>query len=150
MILLDSCAVLDIIFDAEGADELAKILDYLQTKGEEIVFLKLTLLESSTVIAIRYKEKKICKQPLSLYLEKLATFQTEMIQDDLSQEVITEAAMIKSVHAASMVDCYLIANARLRQSEIITADQEILRYDPSHAKTRKLTQRFSGIMWVPE
>lgn len=147
MILLDSCAVLHIIFGETEAAELAKALDTLQAKGQEIVFLNLVLLESSTVVAIRYKENKRPTHPLSVYLEKLAAFQAITINDDLSRGLIAQAASIKAEHAASMVDCYLMANARHRHAEIITADQEILSYDSHHAKIRKLTEHFSGIKW---
>lgn len=147
MIILDSCVVLDIIFDENESGKLSVKLDEFQTKGQEVVFLNLTLLESSAVVAIRYKENKCPTLPLSDYLSKLALFQPLAIHDDLSKEIIAKAAQIKASHAASMVDCYLIANAQVRQAEIITADQEILSYDVHRAKVRKITERFSGISW---
>jgi predicted nucleic acid-binding protein len=148
MILLDSCVVLDILFGADEAEQLSQYLDHAQDKGEEIAFLNLCTLESASVIAVRFKEKKLpLKESIDKYLEKLLLFQTPGICDDLTPDLIAEAARIKAAHGASMVDCYLIANAQRRKAEIITADKEILTYTPHRAKLRKITSRFSGIRW---
>jgi hypothetical protein len=45
------------------------------------------------------------------------------------------------------VDRYLIANAIAHKSEIITADSEILEYNSSKAKIRKVGKRFASIGW---
>jgi hypothetical protein len=48
---------------------------------------------------------------------------------------------------ASMVDCYLIANALHRDAEVVTADPEILGFRPKRSKVRKITKRYSAIKW---
>jgi len=147
MILLDSCAVLDILFGEVDAEPLSIFLDAEQSNGTEVVFLPLTLLESSSVVAIRFKEKNVKNLDLDYYLEQLIGFSTHGINDDLTTEIIAEAARIKAVHAASMVDCYLIANSLRRGAEIVTADAEILKYQPKRARIRKLTKKYSTIKW---
>ena len=147
MILLDSCVVLDILFDEPDAASLSDFLDSEQTKGVDVVFLSLSLLETSSVTAVRHKEGKIPAGDLDDYLAKLATFQAITIADDLTQDLIAEAARIKSDHAASMVDCYLIANAIHRRAEILTADREIFSYNSRRAKVRKVTKRYAAIKW---
>lgn len=147
MILLDSCAVLEILFGESDSLLLSEFLDAEKENSNEIIFLPLTLLESSTVVAVRYKEKRIQKQTLSHYLNILQEFGQSLSVGDLASTLIMEAAQIKSEHAASMVDCYLIANAISRGAEIVTCDSEILKYWPKRAKSRKITKKFLAIHW---
>jgi predicted nucleic acid-binding protein len=147
VIFLDSCAVLEILFDGTDASDLSKYLDEQNALGVEIVFLPLTLLESSTVVAVRYKEKKIKEHSVSHYIKILQEFSQAVSVGDMSQDIILSAAQIKSEHAASMVDCYLIANAIAKDAEIVTCASEILKYWPQRAKLNKVTKRFSKIRW---
>ena len=147
MIILDSCAVLDIVFGERLAKSLSEFLDQEQAKGGEIVFLPLTALECSSVVSVRYKERKSNIHDLDYYLGVIRDFGSVSIQGDLSEDIIVQAAKIKSTHAASMVDCYLIANAMARSAEIVTADQEILKFRSKTSKVRKINQKFSAIKW---
>ena len=148
MIILDSCVVLDIVFGESHATSLSEFLDKEQSNGREIVFLPLTVLESSSVVAVRFKEGKSKIHDLDYYLDILRDFGAVTTQGDLSEAIIVESAKIKATHAASMVDCYLIANAVSRGAEIITADHEILKYRSKGAKIRKINKKFSGIKWT--
>lgn len=122
MILLDSCAVLEILWGGEDAARIAGFLDGEQAKGTEIVFPRLALLEASSVLSVRYKEGRISRgSSLEEDLATLASFVVHPTGDDLSIEVIREAALIQFVHAASMVDCYLIADSLRRKAEILSA-----------------------------
>ena len=147
MILLDSCAVLDILFGESDAVALSKFLDSERGSGVEVVFLPLTLLESSTVVSVRFKEGRTRNHSLKHYLNILKEFATMEIIGDMDSEIIVQAAQIKSEHAASMVDCYLIANAMKRGAEIVTSDSEILKYLPKKSKLRKITKKFSSVQW---
>jgi predicted nucleic acid-binding protein len=147
MIILDSCVVLDIVFGEPQATSLTEFLDQEQASGRDIVFLPLTVLESSSVVAVRYKEGKSKIHDLDYYLGIIRDFGSVTTHGDLSEDIIVDAAKIKSIHAASMVDCYLIANAIARGAEIITADQEILKFRSKSAKIRKLNKKFSAIKW---
>ena len=147
MILLDSCAVLEIIFGDPDSQFLSEFLDNEQTNGNEVVFLPLTHLETSTVLAVRFKEKRIQKHNLKFYLNILQEFGHNIAVGDMAPSIILEAAQIKTEHAASMVDCYLIANALERNAEIVTCDPEILKYRPKRAKLRKISKKFSSVHW---
>jgi hypothetical protein len=65
----------------------------------------------------------------------------------MTQETIREAARVKFDHAASMVDCFLIAYALEFEAAILTADSGILRYAPKRAKTTNVGKRFKTITW---
>ncbi len=147
MIILDSCAVLDIVFGEAQATSLTEFLDREQANGRDIVFLPLTVLESFSVVAVRFKEGKSKIHDLDYYLGIIRDFGSVTTLGDLSSDIIVESAKIKATHAASMVDCYLIANAVARGAEIITADQEILKFRSKSSKTRKINKKFSGIKW---
>ena len=148
MILLDSCVILEILWGAEDAGELSYFLDVEQEKGSEIVVLNLVALEASSVISVRYKQGRLPRSSnLEDDLSKVAAFQIHTVEDDLTIDTIREAARIKFEHSASMVDCYLIANAQRRKAEIISADREILAYKSREAYIRKISNRFSSIRW---
>ena len=147
MIILDSCAVLDIVFGEAQATSLTEFLDREQANGRDIVFLPLTVLESFSVVAVRFKEGKSKIHDLDYYLGIIRDFGSVTTLGDLSSDIIVESAKIKATHAASMVDCYLIANAVARGAEIITADQEILKFRSKSSKTIKINKKFSGIKW---
>ena len=147
MIILDSSSVLDIVFGEAKATSLTEILDREQANGRDIVFLPLTVLESFSVVAVRFKEGKSKIHDLDYYLGIIRDFGSVTTLGDLSSDIIVESAKIKATHAASMVDCYLIANAVARGAEIITADQEILKFRSNSSKTRKINKKFSGIKW---
>ena len=147
MIILDSCTVLEILFAENDAVVLSTFLDNEQALGNEVVFLPLTQLERSTVISVRYKEGRVKRHGLTHYLDFLQEFATSGTPGDLTSAIIKEAARIKSEHAASMVDCYLMANAMARHAEILTSDGEILKYLPKRSRIRKVTKRFAAIRW---
>ena len=148
MILLDSCAVLEILWGGAEARELSEYLDAEELQGVEIVFLNLALLESCSAVAIRHKERQGPRSgAFEADLATVAGFQTQPIADDLTPEIIMEAARIKLHHAASMVDCYLIANALHRKAAIISSDSEVLEYNAQRATVRRITSRFSSIHW---
>ena len=96
---------------------------------------------------MRFKEGKSKIHDLDYYLGIIRDFGSVTTLGDLSSDIIVESAKIKATHAASMVDCYLIANAVARGAEIITADQEILKFRSKSSKTRKINKKFSGIKW---
>ena len=87
MILLDSCAVLDILFGESDAVALSKFLDSERASGVEVVFLPLTLLESSTVVSVRFKEGRTRNQSLKHYLNILKEFATMEIIGDMDTEI---------------------------------------------------------------
>jgi len=148
VILLDSCAILEILWGAEDADALAESLDVEQERGSEVVVLNPVALEASSVIAVRYKQGRLPR--ISNFeddLAKVAAFQMHTVEDDLTAETIREAARIKSEYSASMVDCYLIASALRRKADVISADKEILGYKSRAAHIRKIGKRFSSIRW---
>lgn len=148
MIILDSCVVLDILFNESDAEPLSKFIDDEQATGNDVVFLPLTLLESSSVVAVRFKEGRAKNRDLHYYLKILREFGENTVLGDLTPELIVEAAKIKFEHAASMVDCYLIANAQARNAEILTSDSEILKFLRKKATIRKITKKFSTIRWL--
>jgi predicted nucleic acid-binding protein len=147
MIYLDSCAVLDMLFDENEAHKLSKYLDLQQSAGKDVLLLDLNLLESACVVAVRFKEGKNKSLDLDDCLAYLDRFQTRYLNVQESSSIILEAARIKSEHAASMVDCYLIAKAVKDKAEVITADAEILKYRSKRANIHKITTRHSSIRW---
>lgn len=148
MILLDSCAIFEILFGSEDAEAIATLLEKAQSKDIEVVVPPLVRLESSTVAAVRFKEGRFPKlESFDEVLIAMGALRTGPLPDDMSLAFIEEAARIKSAYAASMVDCYLIANAMARNAEIITADKEILEYNPTRSKIRKVGKRFASVSW---
>jgi predicted nucleic acid-binding protein len=124
------------------------LLEKAQSKDIEVVVPPLIRLESATVAAVRFKEGRFPHlESFDDVLAAMDALRTRHLADDMSLALIEEAARIKSVYAASMVDCYLIANAIARNSEILTADREILDYMPARAKLRKLGKRFATVSW---
>ncbi|MBF0441230.1 MAG: PIN domain-containing protein [Oligoflexales bacterium] len=148
MILLDSCCVLEILLDGPSARHLSKFLDKEQDKGNVIHLSRLVRLETSAVAAVRYKERRF---PVSLTLDAILAaidrLPCDMSADELSRSLIEEAARIKSEHAASMVDCYLLAYAHEFHAEILTADKEILTYMQHRAKSRSVAGHFAAVLW---
>lgn len=148
MILLDSCAVLEILWDGPDADVLSTAFSAEQDRDVPIIFPALALLETSAVIAVRHKQGKVSRSAsLDEDLDAVASFQVNVLSDDLSPELVRRAARIKADHAASTVDCYLIANSMARGAGIATADREILSFMPKRAKIRKISQRFAVVSW---
>jgi len=148
VILLDSCAIFEILFGSEDAEAIATLLEKAQSKDIDVVVPPLIRLESSTVAAVRFIEGRFpALDSFDDVLAAMDALRTGPLPDDMSIALIEEAARIKAVHAASMVDCYLIANAMARNSEIITADKEILEYNPTRARIRKVGKRFATVSW---
>ena len=147
MILLDSCAILNILLGETGASTLSDFLDSEQSKGNEVALLSLVLLEVSSAIAVRFKEERLADGELPDYLDRLKPFQNYLIYDDLTPDIIAHSANIKAIHSASMVDCCLISNAIRRNAEIATCDPEILNYSKQNAKHRRITEQFKTIQW---
>ncbi len=147
MILLDSCAIFEILFAGPDAKALAKFLEDCQAV-DPIALPPLVRLECSTVAAVRYKEGRFpSQQSFDEVLEAIDAFGVLTLDDDLNADISIAAARIKVAHAASMVNCYLIANAIARRGSILTADKEITGYLRNHAKIRKVGRLFSVISW---
>lgn len=148
MILLDSCAILEILFGSEDAEAVVILLEKAQSKGVDVIVPPLIRLETSAVAAVRFKEGRFPgHESFDEVLAAIHALRTGPLLDDMSTTLIEEAARIMATHSASMVDCYLIANAMARNSEIVTADREILEYNPSRAKIRKIGKRFATVSW---
>ena len=148
MILLDSCCVLEIMLNGPCAATLSSFLDKEQDKGKTVHLPGLVRLEISSVAAVRYKEGRF-PEPLSLdaILAAIDRFPCHSSTNELSKTIIEEAARIKAEHAASMVDCYLLAQARESRSEILTSDPEILGYLPQRARRREAAGKFAAVRW---
>jgi predicted nucleic acid-binding protein len=148
VILLDSCSILEILFAGSDAVALVDFLDKAQAKGALVILPPLIRLECSVVSAVRFKEGKfINHETLADVLSSIDAIRTGPLDNDLTTEITEAAAHIKAEHGASMVDCYLIANAILRRAEVLTADAEIIDFRPARAKKRRVGKRFAAMSW---
>ena len=148
MILLDSCAILEILFGGADAVALVEFLDKAQAKGSQIIIPPLIRLECSVVSAVRFKEGRFVNhESLADVLSSIHAIRTGPLDNDLSNDITEAAAHIKAEHSASMVDCYLIANAMARRAEVLTADAEIIDFRSSRAKRRRVGKRFAAMTW---
>ena len=104
------------------------------------------MLECANVIAVRYKEGLV-KGDFTKDIELLFNYNNNSSVNEISLALIKETALIKRKHAASMIDCFLLAYANESRAGIITCDPEILNYNKKEQKRQKVSGSFSLVEW---
>lgn len=146
MILLDSCCVLAILLDEKDGENLSLFLNSTVKSKRIISVPQFIKLEVCTVLAKRSKEKKL-NIDIEKDLEAVFTFPTHQLHTGFSNEIIKKAALIKQKHAASMIDCLLIALAQTSKASVLTADKEFLNFSKSTSVKENISGLFKLISW---
>lgn len=148
MILLDSCCLLEILWGGGDAVPLARFLDREQGKDVPVAILNLVALETSCVISVHHRGRRAKgRGSIDDDLDAVSAFDAVRIADDMTPSLVRRAARIKYEHAASMVDCLLIAYALEVGGQVLSADPDISRYNPQKLVVNAVGQRFKAIRW---
>jgi predicted nucleic acid-binding protein len=115
--ILDTCALLALFDDEEGADIVDGLLD--QAKNNEITLI----MNAANIIEVYYDRIRVAgtEQADAIIQDIYDTFPISIIET-LNPDIVREAARLKAAGKMSFADTILVATARCTGATIVTCD----------------------------
>ncbi len=114
--ILDACALIAFLNDEEGADLVEKLLCMASARNAYLLMNKVNLFEIYYGV---YRDDGI--EEAKNVLGKIENLPVRII-DTLTDEVFYEAGKLKATNRISLADAIAIAEANIRDVELVTCD----------------------------
>jgi len=114
--VLDTCALIALFQDEEGADVVSRTLNAAYKGEVEVIMHKANFLE---VFYEAYRNRG--KEEANLIVEEVKKLPVQ-INPEITDEIFEEAGRLKATHKISFADSFALAQAKVSGGALLTSD----------------------------